>query len=97
MREASAGYIRSGASNSSLKGGIRIQDSEVQLRAYKGGTMKDTSRNFTSCVVTLLIIGSVLFSAVESVRVSTKRVKGEYRRKCLQRAMFAAPHGIGNI
>lgn len=42
---------------------------------------KDTSRNFTTCVVTLFIIGSVLFSAVESVRVSTKRVKGEYHHK----------------
>lgn len=41
---------------------------------------KDTSRNFTTCVVTLFIIGSVLFSAVESVRVSTKRVKGEYHK-----------------
>lgn len=42
---------------------------------------KDTSRNFTTSVVALFIIGSVLFSAVESVRVQTHRVKGEYRRK----------------
>lgn len=60
------------------------------MRANKsgGGTMaKDTSRNFTTCVVTLLVIGSVLFSAVESVRVPTsnKRVKGEYRGKSLGR------------
>lgn len=83
MIEASAGYCSDSVACWSDKGGIRIQvqtlDSVVPLRAYKSGTMKkDTSRNLATCVVTLVIIGSVLFSAVESVRVSTKRVKGEY-------------------
>lgn len=61
---------------------------------------KDTSRkNFTTLVVTLLIIGSVLFSAVESVRVPTnnKRVKGEYRGKSLKAPFeMRSRHGLGS-
>lgn len=69
----SAGYSSGGLS------GIKTVSAACDQTS---GTMKkDTSRNFTTCVVTLFIIGSVLFSAVESVRVSTKRVKGEYHHK----------------
>lgn len=58
---------------------------------------KDTSRNFATCVVTLFIIGSVLFSAVESVRVSTKRVKGEYHKMGFSNEMLPDMDGIGDI
>lgn len=59
--------------------------------------MKDTSRNFTTCVVTLFIIGSVLFSAVESVRVQTKRVKGEYENYLQEMLFEHGPYDSGLI